>query len=248
MNQKYYTDVEHPDPQRPSGNRAAQPDGYVNLGLFVFLMVITLGLYDIYCIYKFSKYANRDLAEPPHSPWAQVFLHLIPFYNYYWVWRTSRRLDRLDYMTSGEPADTKLSNLLLTLFGFKAVASVFLQNSLNKAVGGATGMSPRSTGYGKCKNCGSTFPDDLYQCPNCGVPYRKPFWRRLWFQIVIMVLAVIAAFSVLSYYGGDGAEPSSSQDVTSYSYSYTYSYEHEQPGSSAPAPSRTDTTVAYGEV
>lgn len=222
----YFYDVEDPN-NRPSGNKAAQPEGYMNMGLFTFLLIITLGIYGIYLFYKFTKVTNEDRMLPQRTPWAQLLCCIfIPFYRWYWFYMTSLRMDNLVRLKAGQQSNTMLTNLLLSLFGLDQICFIILQNSYNKTVGGATGKSPNSTGYGRCKKCGQEFPDDYVSCPYCNTPYKKPFYRKLWFNItaviVLIVAVVIVLIAVLPSDAGTSVEGSGDGSLEpSYGYSYT---------------------------
>lgn len=222
----YFYDVEDPN-RRPSGNKAAQPEGYMNMGLFTFLLIITLGIYGIYLFYKFTKVTNEDRMLPQRTPWAQLLCCIfIPFYRWYWFYMTSLRMDNLVRLKAGQQSNTMLTNLLLSLFGLDQICFIILQNSYNKTVGGATGKSPNSTGYGRCKKCGQEFPDDYVSCPYCNTPYKKPFYRKLWFNITAVIVLIVAVIIVLIAVLPSGTESGTAGagdgDLEpSYGYSYT---------------------------
>ncbi len=189
----YFTDVDlsKEEEKKRKKKQKQHPDGYVNLGVFVLLQFVTFGVYYYYCIYKFTKLTNGNQMFPQRRPWVQLLLNFIPFYNWYWIYMTAMRLDT-QLRFRGVTSNLSLTTLLLNIFQLKTVSMILLQYGINRSVGGATGNSPDSTGYGTCKHCGNTFPDDRDSCPVCGTPYKKPFWRRLWFQITIAVILVIA--------------------------------------------------------
>lgn len=219
----YFYDVEDPN-NRPAGNKAAQPEGYMNMGLFTFLLIITLGLYGIYLYYKFTKVTNEDRMLPQRTPWAQLLCCIfIPFYRWYWFYMASLRMDNLVRLKARQQSNTMLTNLLLSLFGLDQIAFIVLQNSYNKTVGGATGKSPNSTGYGRCKKCGQEFPDDYAYCPYCNTPYKKPFYRKLWFNITAVVALILAAIILLVIFtpssSSDGAGDGEQALEPSYGYS-----------------------------
>lgn len=236
----YFYDVEDPS-RRPSGNKAAQPEGYMNMGLFTFLLIITLGIYGIYLYYKFTKVTNEDRMLPQRTPWAQLLCCLfIPFYRWYWFYMTSLRMDNLVRLKAHQQSSTMVTNLLLSLFGLDQVCFIILQNSYNKTVGGATGKSPNSTGYGRCKKCGQEFPDDYVYCPYCNTPYKKPFYRKLWFNITAVVVLILAAIILLAVFSpSSGTEGGISGDGSlepSYGYSYTVPGEGSGSGSEGSVP------------
>lgn len=219
----YFYDVEDPS-NRPSGNKAAQPEGYMNMGLFTFLLIITLGLYGIYLYYKFTKVTNEDRMLPQRTPWAQLLCCIfIPFYRWYWFYMTSLRMDNLVRLKARQQSNTMLANLLLSLFGLDQIAFIVLQNSYNKTVGGATGKSPNSTGYGRCKKCGQEFPDDYAYCPYCNTPYKKPFYRKLWFNITAVVALMLAAIILVVIFTPSSSDTGAGSGEQELKPSYGYS-------------------------
>lgn len=47
----------------------------------------------------------------------------------------------------------------------------------------------------KCKNCGEEISSKAVVCPKCGVKNKKPFYKRIWF-ILLAIVVVIAAISL----------------------------------------------------
>lgn len=202
-----------------------KPEGYVGMVPFILLMVFTCGIYYLMSIYRMTKVTNNDKTEAERRPALQLLACMfIPIYAFYWMYKTSQRADNMLGDNFDIKSDTKVLNLLLSIFGFSFVAMVILQDTINKALGGATGASPNSTGIGVCKNCGAQFPDDKRTCPECGTPYKKPVTRKLWFSIVIAVigfflilaLAITACFAI-------------SKDITGAAPLQDYSVEDEEP-------------------
>ena len=193
----YYVDVDNVASEQKKEKRSKNSD-YMNLGLFTFLVVITLGIYGIYWQYKFTEKSNDLPPFPQRRPWVQLLLCIfVPYYRCYWVYMTALRFDtRLFQLgqTGGKMPYTSAWALGLSIFGLDVVSWILLRNQLNQLAGGATGESPKSTGYGHCKNCDRTFPDDYQTCPTCGTPYKKPFYRQLWFSITCAVIALLAIY------------------------------------------------------
>lgn len=52
-------------------------DGVKSIGWFIFLMLITCGIYFLYWIYKTTEVANADDWEPKQSPVAQLILSML---------------------------------------------------------------------------------------------------------------------------------------------------------------------------
>lgn len=179
-----------------------KPDDYVSMGAFVLLLLFTFGIYYLINYYKMTKFANNatrvDDTADIKSPAGQLLLCMfIPFYNIYWYYQTTKRIDSLYRSSLGEESDLATTSLVLSIFGLGSIAQILMRSRINYAVGGATGMSPKSTGMGTCRQCGTQFTDDKVACPNCGAPYRKPAYRHIWFPILCAVLALILAFVML---------------------------------------------------
>ena len=63
----------------------------------------------------------------------------------------------------------------------------------------------------KCKNCGEEISNKAVVCPKCGVKNKKPFYKRVWF----ILLAIIVVIAVISSAGGDTEKAPVSQNVES---------------------------------
>lgn len=48
-----------------------------------------------------------------------------------------------------------------------------------------------------CRNCNTAIAANARQCPACGARNRKPFYKRGWF-VILVILAVIGIFSTIS--------------------------------------------------
>ena len=65
-----------------------------NLVKMLLLGFVTLGIYWLYWIYKVTQLSNHVKTLPERSPVAQLFLcMLVPFYDIYWYYQTSKRVD-----------------------------------------------------------------------------------------------------------------------------------------------------------
>ena len=49
-----------------------------------------------------------------------------------------------------------------------------------------------------CKNCNAPILKKAKVCPNCGVKNKKPFYKRVWFILLIIIVAFIALVSISS--------------------------------------------------
>lgn len=54
-----------------------------------------------------------------------------------------------------------------------------------------------------CRNCGTPIPENAKVCPSCGAKNTKPFYKRVWFIALAVIVVIIIIASVA---GGDGGE------------------------------------------
>lgn len=47
----------------------------------------------------------------------------------------------------------------------------------------------------RCKVCGTELSNGAKTCPQCGQPHRKPFYRRIWFILLVIIVALHAVRS-----------------------------------------------------
>lgn len=57
-----------------------------------------------------------------------------------------------------------------------------------------------------CKACGEEMPKKAKRCPKCGAKNKKPFYKKLWFWLII--------FSIIGSIGSCGAETETAPIVT----------------------------------
>ena len=87
-----------------------------NLVKMLLLGFVTLGIYWLYWIYKVTQLSNHVKTLPERSPVAQLFLcMLVPFYDIYWYYQTSKRVDVM-MASVGHPSDSGILTILLTFF------------------------------------------------------------------------------------------------------------------------------------
>lgn len=110
-----------------------------NLVKMLLLGFVTLGIYWLYWIYKVTQLSNHVKTLPERSPVAQLFLcMLVPFYDIYWYYQTSKRVDVM-MASVGHPSDSGILTILLTFFTGPVFASLFLQDKINLVLGIKTG-------------------------------------------------------------------------------------------------------------
>ena len=59
-----------------------------------------------------------------------------------------------------------------------------------------------------CKNCDGTMAKEAKVCPSCGAKNKKPFYKRWWFVLIVIVIALGLMLS-----GGDGGEKIDWSDI-----------------------------------
>ena len=47
-----------------------------------------------------------------------------------------------------------------------------------------------------CKNCGAQIAKNAKVCPSCGAKNKKPFYKRVWFILLIVILAIGTIYSI----------------------------------------------------
>lgn len=169
-----------------------KPADYRNLGIFVLLEFVTLGIYYLYNIVRFTEVTNKDEKYARRSPvgWLILSIFFWPA-HWWWFYKTGKILDDMYYKKTGQETSMAALGLILVIFQLGFIAMVIFQDRLNKVVGGATGTAPESHGVGTCSNCGATFPDDARNCPQCGTAYKRPFSHTNIFPFVIMLLGFV---------------------------------------------------------
>ena len=55
-----------------------------------------------------------------------------------------------------------------------------------------------------CKSCGKEIASNAKICPNCGVKNKKPFYKAVWFWIIVVIIGVVIA-------GGGNGESSNKE-------------------------------------
>lgn len=119
-----------------------------NLTKMVLLSIVTLGIYWLYWIYKVTQLSNRVTTLPERSPVGQMLLCLlVPFYEIYWYYQTSKRVDVM-MSSAGQESNSGLLTILLTFFGGPLAVTLFLQDKINTALGIRTGEKAKGTPSG----------------------------------------------------------------------------------------------------
>lgn len=109
-----------------------------NLVTVALLGVVTVGFYWLYWIYKVTEFTNEETNLEKRSPLGQMLLCLIPFYDIYWYYQTSKCLDVMmsDY---NRTEDNDILSILLMFFGGLFIAGIVMQDRINKVLTIKTG-------------------------------------------------------------------------------------------------------------
>lgn len=72
----------------------------------------------------------------------------------------------------------------------------------------------------KCKNCGADISKKAEICPSCGVKNKKPFYKKAWFVIavIIVLIAIIASNSEEKETSTPSVQTQSQQSVEEITY------------------------------
>ncbi len=182
-----------------------QPKEYRNLLTFGLILFIFSIVYQPYSIYRLTKVTNKDPNRTKRGALAQLLLCFVPFYGIHWHRATAQRIADLYRIRYKRESDITSVCTILSIFSIVAwfpglgTLSIFLmQREINKVVGGRTGFSENSTGYGHCDSCGHEgFPDDVEHCPECGAAYSKPIYRKYWFQLIAGLIGFILVWIIM---------------------------------------------------
>lgn len=186
--------------QQPAQFTYRKPADYRSLGALVLLEFVTIGIYYYYLMYKITEATNKDMAFSRRSPagWVLLcFFFPLPCL-YIWMYKSGKILEDMVLKSTGRQSTIGSTALLISIFALPFISMMVLQNYLNKAVGGATGVSAESKGVAVCPHCQAIFPDDYTACPNCGAAYKRPFHRTYGFAILMAVLVFIVVILILS--------------------------------------------------
>lgn len=106
--------------------------GYVRLYKHILYLFFTYGIWELVWIYRTTKALNQYYKdESKHrDPVAKLLLCMfIPFYYWYWTYKTAKMIDEL-LTERGIESNIALLSLILAIF-LKFVSPIVVQNSLN---------------------------------------------------------------------------------------------------------------------
>lgn len=102
-----------------------------NLVKMFLLGFVTLGIYWLYWVYKVTELSNKVTTLPERSPVGQMLLCLfVPFYEIYWYYQTSKRVDVM-MASVGRPVDSGVLSILLVFFAGFPIAALVMQDKIN---------------------------------------------------------------------------------------------------------------------
>lgn len=118
----------HCPPTTPE--QAATGSGYRSMAKHVLLLIFTFGIYNLIWIYRTTAYLNQVNDEPPRNPTYKLLLCLfVPFYEVYWVYKSSQRIDRL---AGSKGIHSNISTLCTVLAIFLwIVPPIIMQDKIN---------------------------------------------------------------------------------------------------------------------
>ena len=116
-----------------SGYTAPAPtaeSGYYKLSTHVLLLIFTFGIWYLIWIYRVTGYLNQVEDEPPRNPTTKLLLCIfIPFYGWYWTYKSAQRIDKLS-AAQGIPSDISTLCLILAIF-VGIVPPILMQDKIN---------------------------------------------------------------------------------------------------------------------
>lgn len=109
-----------------------------NLVTAALLGIVTIGFYWLYWIYKVTEFTNEGTQLEKRSPVGQMLLCLIPFYDIFWYYQTSKSLDAM-MADNNRTDDNDILAILLMFFGGIFIAGLVMQDRINKVITMKTG-------------------------------------------------------------------------------------------------------------
>lgn len=114
--------------EKPEGEKT---EGYLGLIKLVLLSVFTFGIYNIYWLYRTTRFLNSAPGGNKYSPVGQTLLCIfVPFYIWYWFYRHGEKADVLSGEYSLNFSGTAVLCLVLAIL-LNVVAPIILQDRIN---------------------------------------------------------------------------------------------------------------------
>ena len=135
-----------PEPPRPTpapvqnyGGPYRAPVTNRNIALYIFLSLITCGIFSLYWLYCIVTDLNTSVGDTEDTSGGMVILFSIitcGIYMYYWYYMAGKKVNKLGAL-NGKPQDNSLSilYLILSIVGLGIVNMALIQNELNQVAG-----------------------------------------------------------------------------------------------------------------
>lgn len=105
-------------------------EAYRNLALFVFLYIITFGIWNYVWIYKTTKFLNKTPNTEIYSPTKKLLLCIfVPMYQIYWYYKHGEKVDNF---CLHKGLKNSYLTILCTLIPITLVSSVMMQDKINQ--------------------------------------------------------------------------------------------------------------------
>ncbi len=103
---------------------------YRNLALFVFLYIITFGIWNYVWVYKTTKFLNKTPNAEVYSPAKKLLLCIfVPLYQTYWFYKHGEKIDALSQY---EELKNNYLTILCPLIPIPLISSVIMQDKINQ--------------------------------------------------------------------------------------------------------------------
>lgn len=115
----------------PKHNRKNPNDYRFSIGLHIFLLIFTFGIWYLYWIHKTTDYTNSYETFEYRNPTSKLLLCiLVPFYLIYWTYKTAKRIDIISKEKSVH-SDLSTISCILSIF-VPIIPPVLIQDKINK--------------------------------------------------------------------------------------------------------------------
>ncbi len=115
------------------GTSRRNNEGYFDILPHILLLLFTFGIWRLIWVYKITEFLNRTPGEEKRSGTCQLLLYMfVPFYDYYWIYKSCQRIDKLGAI-HGLQGEITLMCVLFQIF-ISILAPVFMQDKINNIV------------------------------------------------------------------------------------------------------------------
>ncbi len=134
-------------PAAAPAKTAASGEMYCALVKHVLLLFFTFGIWLLIWIYRATGYTNACQGEEYRNPGKKLLLCMfIPFYQIYWIYKTSLRIDKMA-RARGVASDLSTLCLILAIF-VPVIPPILMQDKINAIISGpktAAAAAPKAT-------------------------------------------------------------------------------------------------------